>query len=97
MENNDILLEEEESSIISLTDENGEETEFEYLDCIEYEGKEYLVLIPAEEDANELVILEVEPVDEENENYLAVEDEATLDAVYEIFKGRYKDVLNFED
>ena len=97
MENNDILLEEEESSIISLTDENGEETEFEYLDCIEYQGKEYLVLIPAEEDANEIVILEVEPVDEENENYLAVDDEATLDAVYEIFKERYKDLINFED
>jgi len=97
MENNDILLEEEESSIISLTDENGEETEFEFLDCIEYNGKEYLVLIPAEEDANEIVILEVEPVDEETENYLAVEDEATLDAVYEIFKERYKDLINFED
>jgi len=97
MENNDILLEEEESSIISLTDENGVETEFEYLDCIEYNGKEYLVLIPAEEDANEIVILEVEPVDEETENYLAVEDEATLNAVYEIFKERYKDLINFED
>jgi len=97
MENNDILLEEEESSIITLTDENGVETEFEYLDCIEYQGKEYLVLIPAEEDANEIVILEVEPVDEETENYLAVEDEATLNAVYEIFKERYKDLINFED
>ena len=91
------ILQEEESSIISLTDENGVETEFEYLDCIEYEGKEYLVLIPNEEDADELVILEVEPVDEENENYLAVEDEAVLNAVYAIFKDRYKDVINFED
>jgi len=97
MEDKDMLLEEEESSIISLTDENGVETEFEYLDCIEYEGKEYLVLIPAQEDANEIVILEVEPVDEETENYLAVEDEATLNAVYEIFKERYKDLINFED
>ena len=96
MENNEIL-QEEESSIISLTDENGVETEFEYLDCIEYAGKEYLVLIPYQEDADELVILEVEPVDEENENYLAVEDEATLNAVYQIFKDRYQDVLTFED
>ena len=96
MENNEIL-QEEETSIIALTDENGVETEFEYLDCIELEGKEYLVLIPAQEDANEIVILEVEPVDEENENYLAVDDEATLNAVYGIFKERYKDVLNFED
>ena len=97
MEEKDMLLEEEESSIISLTDENGVETEFEYLDCIDYNEKEYLVLIPNEEGADELVILEVEPVDEETENYLAVEDEATLDAVYEIFKERYKDLINFED
>lgn len=96
MENEEILQEEEESTLV-LTDENGVDQEFEYLDCIEYEGKEYLVLIPAEEDANEIVILEIEPVDEENENYLAVEDEAVLNAVYEIFKDRFKDVLTFED
>jgi uncharacterized protein YrzB (UPF0473 family) len=94
---NEELLQEEESSIITLTDENGEETAFEYLDCIEYEGKEYLVLIPADEEADEIVILEVEPVDEENENYLAVSDEAILEAVYAIFKDRFKDVLNFAD
>ena len=95
MENEELLQEEED--LITLTDENGVETTFEYLDCIEYQGKEYLVLIPAEEDAEEIVILEIEPVDEENENYLAVEDEATLEAVYEIFKERYKDVLDFAD
>ena len=94
MENNE-LLQEEETSIITLTDENGVETEFEYMDCVEYQGKEYLVLMPVDED--EIVILEIEPVDEENENYLAVEDEATLNAVYEIFKDRFKDVLTFAD
>ena len=96
MENNEILLEEEES-ILTLTDENGEDMQFEYLDCIEYQGTEYLVLMPADDESNEIVILRIEPVDEENENYLAVEDEAVLDAVYGIFKERYKDVLNFAD
>ena len=94
---NEELLQEEETSIITLTDENGAETDFEYLDCIEYQGKEYLVLIPAEEDADEIVILEIEPVDEENENYLAVDDEEILEAVYAIFKERFKDVLTFAD
>lgn len=93
MENEEILQEEE--SILTLTDENGEETNFEYLDCIEYEDKEYLVLMP--EESNEIVILEVQPVDEENENYIAVESEEILEAVYGIFKERYKDVLQFED
>jgi len=96
MENNEILMEEEES-ILTLTDENGEDMEFEYLDCIEYQDKEYLVLMPVDEESGEIVILEIQPVDEENENYLAVEDEAILDAVYGVFKERYKDVLTFAD
>ena len=97
MEDKEILQEEEESSILTLTDENGEDITFEYLDCIEYEGTEYLILLPAEEESSEIVILQIEPVDEENENYLAVEDENTLNAVYAIFKERFKDVLTFED
>ena len=96
MENNEILMEEEES-ILTLTDEHGDEIQFEYLDCIEYEGKEYLILMPVDEESNEIVILEIQPVDEENETYVAVEDEAILDAVYGIFKERYKDVLDFAD
>lgn len=91
------ILEEEESGILTLTDENGVETDFEYLDCIVYEGKEYLVLMPSDELETSIVILEVEPVDEENENYLSVEDENVLNAVYGIFKEKYKDVLTFED
>lgn len=94
MENEQILQEEE--SILTLTDENGEEMQFEYMDCIEYEGSEYLVLSPLDE-PGQIVILKIEPVDEENENYVAVMDEAILDAVFDIFKERYKDVLQFED
>ena len=94
---NENLIPEEEISVLTLTDENGVDIEFEYLDCIEYQGKEYLILMPMEEESNEIVILEVEPVDEENENYLAVNDEDVLDAVYAIFKERFADVLTFED
>ena len=95
MENENLVMEEEEVSILTLTDENGVDTNFEYLDCIELEGVEYLVLMPEESD--EIVILQVEPVDEETENYLAVEDEKTLDTVFGIFKEKFKDVLEFEE
>ena len=95
MENENMM--EEESGILTLTDENGRDVDFEYLDCLEYQGVEYLVLMPADEAETEIVILEGEPVDEENENYLAVEDEKILDAVYGMFKEKYKDILTFED
>lgn len=98
MENNENLIpEEEESNLISLTDENGEETVFEYLDVVEYQGKEYLILLPVDDEDGSVVILEIEPVDEENENYLSVSDEALLNAVYDIFKEKYKDILIFEE
>ena len=97
MENEVLLNEEEEVSILTLTDENGQDVNFEYLDCLEYQGVEYLVLSPEGEDSGEIVILEIEPVDEENENYLAVEDEEVLNAVFAIFKEKFKDVLEFED
>ncbi|HIS58924.1 MAG TPA: DUF1292 domain-containing protein [Candidatus Faecousia faecipullorum] len=87
----------EETEILTLTDENGVDTDFEYLDCLTYNGKEYLILMPAGDEDTEIVILEIEPVDEENENYLAVEDEDTLNAVYDLFKEKYKGILTFED
>ena len=94
---NETMLPEEEVSILTLTDENGNEVNFEYLDSVEYQGVEYLVLAPEGDEEGETVILEVQPVDEENENYIGVEDEAVLDAVFGIFKERYKDILQFED
>ena len=97
MDMENLVPEEEEEGVLLLTDENGDEIAFEYLDCIEYEGKEYLVLMPMDEEEGEVVILEVEPVDEENENYLAIEDEALLNTIFEIFKEKFKDVLTFED
>ncbi len=98
MENiNEVLPEEEEVSILTLTDEHGNTTDFEYLDVVEYQGIEFLILMPADQESTEIVILQIEPVDEENENYLAVEDEAVLNDVYAIFKERYKDVLTFAE
>ena len=91
------LITEEEATIITLTDENGVDMEFEYLDCIEYKGKEYLALLPTDEESNEILLLEIVPVDEENESYVSIEDEETLMAVYAILKEHFKGILNFED
>lgn len=94
---NEEMLPQEEVSVLTLTGEDGQDMDFEYLDCLEYAGKEYLILTPAQEDSGEIVILEIQPVDEENENYLAVEDEDTLNAVFGLFKEKFKDILQFEE
>ena len=97
MENIENVIPEEEAAILTLTDENGNDQNFEYLDVIEYQGKEYLILMPAEEEETHIVILEIEPVDEENENYRSIDDEDLLNTVYGLFKEKYKDILTFED
>lgn len=91
---------EELDNIIVLNDENGEEIEFEFLDLIEYEGEEYVVLLPndEEDDAEEVVILKLEDTDsEDEESYVSVDDEETLKNVFEIFKEKFKDEFNFID
>ena len=90
---------EELDNIIILNDEDGNEVEFEFLDLIEFEGEEYVVLLPVEEtdDAGEVVILQVEDIDSEEESYKSVEDESVLSKVFEIFKEKFKDEFNFVD
>ena len=91
---------EELDNIIVLNDENGNEAEFEFLDLIEYEGEEYVVLLPVEEsdDAGEVVILKLEDTEsEDEESYVSVDDEEILNKVFEIFKEKFKDDFNFVD
>ena len=88
---------EEEANIIVLTDDEGNDVEFEYLDTVEFEGSEYIVLIENTEDADEAVILKIESLDDENETYVGVEDEDVLNSVFKIFKDRYKDDFDFAE
>ena len=94
---------EELDNIIVLNDENGEEVKFEFLDLIEYENEQYVVLLPVleegEEDDGEVVILKVEDTDEtsDEESYVSVDDEDTLMAVFNIFKDKFKDEFDFVD
>ncbi len=91
---------EELDNIIILNDEEGNEVEFEFLDLIEFEGEEYVVLLPVEEseDAGEVVILKLEDTEsEDEESYVSVDDEEVLNRVFEIFKEKFKDDFNFVD
>lgn len=87
------------SNIITLTDEDGNGQDFEFLDRIEYEGGEFVVLLPCDEDDGMVVILEVKPIpgNEDEESYCEVENDEVLAAVFEIFKEKFSDTFNFED
>ena len=94
---------EELNNIVTLNDEDGNEVKFEFLDLIEFENEQYVVLLPVleegEEDDGEVVILKIEDTDEENEqeSYVSVESEETLMKVFNIFKDKFKDEFDFVD
>ena len=93
-EEEDILNNDEE--LFTLTDEDGNEIKFEFLDLIELENENYVVLYPIENNNDEVVILRVQETEGEQDEYLSV-DEKTLQTVYAIFKEKFKDVYNFQD
>lgn len=84
-----------EGTLITLEDEEGNEVEFEFLDVVEYEGEEYIVLIENDEDADEVVILKINAIDDETEEYASIEDEALLEKLFEIFKSKYEGEIDF--
>ena len=99
MLNNEDYNEEYEAQIITLEDDLGNEQEFEYLDTVEFDSDEYIILLPVseeDEEAAEVMILRVDSLDDETELYSGVDDEGVLKAVFDIFKERYKDDFNFE-
>lgn len=95
---------EDSENIVILNDENGNEVKFEFLDLVELDDEEYVVLLPItdddEEDEGEVVILKVDDTDDEDseeESYVSVDDEETLNKVFEIFKNKFKDDFDFVD
>ena len=103
MNENEIYVGEDLDNIVILNDEEGNEVRFEFLDLVELEDEEYVVLLPiaeeGEEEEGEVVILKVEDTDEESdeESYVSVDDDETLNRVFEIFKEKFKDDFDFVD
>lgn len=83
----------DDDSFITLTDENGNEIDFLLLDVMEYEGADYMVLMPltdedGAEDEEELFFLKAEKT-EEGEVYTSVEDEALLSAIADAYEKEF--------
>ena len=86
-ENMNHELDMEHDNIVELIDEEGNEVDFEHLMTLEYEGHNYICLVPVEpmEDVaeDELVILRIETDEEGNDMYATIETDEELDAVFE--------------
>ena len=104
MDNENINENEELDNLITLKDEDGNEVKFEFLDLVELNDEEYVILLPVttdgEEEEGEVVILQIEDkdtADDEEESYISVENEEILNEVFEIFKEKFKNDFDFVD
>lgn len=99
-ENKNEFLDEEFDELdnkIILNDEEGNEIEFEFLDVVEVDEKEYVVLLPVEEaDKGEVVIFRIEG-SEEDESYVSLDNEEEAEKVFQAFKEKTKDEFDFAD
>lgn len=81
--------------IIYLTDENGNDIEYQLLDFIEYRDEEYVVLMQTKSDDGLVEIMRYE-IDGENETYFQIDDDGLLQNIFEIFKSRAEGIFDFD-
>lgn len=95
-----------EKNSIVLLDEEGQEHEFEIIDVLEEDGREYLAMLPvfdqpqdSLEDSGELIILRAAmEEDADGDRYLeAIEDEEEYSRVAQTFMDRLEDEFEFEE
>ena len=93
-------MQEEYTNVITLTDADGSDVDFEVLDMVPYKDSEYAVLLPVDDDSDtaEAVILELLAAEEDNEEDMlqGVDDQEILDAVFALFMERNSDLFQFE-
>ena len=77
-------------SFITLTDEDGNDIELEYVDALEHEGQTYMAFFPAveedEADEEDLGLVILKSVMENGEEFLATPDtDEELNEVFDLF------------
>ena len=93
-------MEESFDSILMLTDAEGNDVPMELMDVITLGEESYAVLLPAVEgdEAPEAVILQMRPSGEPgNFEFQGIDDVAILDRVYELFRERFGEEIDFID
>lgn len=96
---NEELEEFDENDIITLTDEDGNQIQALFLDMVEFEEQEYAALMTMQSDeAGEILIFRIEESEyEDMDDYVTVEDERILQAVYQVIKEKFGDEFSFAD
>jgi uncharacterized protein YrzB (UPF0473 family) len=78
-------MENEMENVITLIDDEGNEIECEIIDAFEYDDKEYVVLLPGDEE--DPFMLRVDKDENGEEVFAMIEDDDEFDEVSEAYNG----------
>ena len=99
--NKNVPAEEEyEMDVYTLVDEEGVETDFEFLGSIELDGNTYVAFSPLdqdeESDEEEYVVFKVSADEDGNEVYDNIEDDEEFDRVSDAFEDAFWSELDLD-
>ena len=77
------------NKVIVLCDDGGNETEIEYIDSVEFEGKRYALFMPLENDDDEVIIMQYDNVSKDYDSFIPVNERRVLEGVYETLRKKY--------
>lgn len=84
--------------ILSLTDEDGKEIDFEYIGTVEFEGNEYYALVPLEDnDEGAYIILRAEDAGNGDVNLVSIDDDDEYDAVADLVEDEFLSEIDYDD
>jgi len=91
---------EEQSTIIELVDESGNNVKFDLVMTFDYEGKRYAALLPVDNvegvGDDEVVLLEVVK-DKNGENFVSIDNPVMLDEVFNEFIELFDEMADKDD
>lgn len=91
---------EEQSTIIELVDESGNNVKFDLVMTFDYEGKRYAALLPVDNvdgvGDDEVVLLEVVK-DKSGENFVSINNPVLLDEVFNEFIELFDEMADEDD
>ena len=84
-----------ESDVFTLTDEEGNEEDYELIGTAEVDEKVYYALVPVsdeEKDAEEYIVLRGETDENGEEVLVSIEDDEEFDRIADIFDDEFADI-----
>ncbi|HEX3032452.1 MAG TPA: DUF1292 domain-containing protein [Bacillota bacterium] len=81
----------EQDNIVTLTDEDGQDHDFEVIDVIKVDEGEYAILRPMDDEEDEAIILKVDTDEDGNEILLDIEDDDEWEKVADAWQESLED------